>query len=185
MKISKISNYGQFWNPYIINETSGVGQAPLKAYESKYAYNYANNRLYAANSIDLNRFYTSINGLYDQDRITTNVDDNTWLNRAEFISTFKNDKRVFFIFNEETSNLNEENGNTRQSFKSSHIAQICQNDRGAPLNSLRNIWTTYLKSKLSCTHNTATNSPFSHESLSPTFKKSSIFYFDEISRKKK
>ena len=100
------------------------------------------------------------------------------------MSTFKNEKRIFFLFNEDVTNLNEADKNLQHSSKISHIAQICLNDRGAPLNSLRNIWTTYLRSKLSCTHSPDTNSPLNQESLNPTFKKSSIFYFNEISKNK-
>ncbi|CAF0729646.1 unnamed protein product [Brachionus calyciflorus] len=169
----------KFEKSYIINETSGIGQAPLKAYESKYAYNFVNERLYTANSIDLNRFFTSINGLYDQDRISTNVDDNNWINRADFVSTFTNDNRIFFIFNEDATNL-DDNSDFRAPQRISQIAHVCQNDRGAPLNSLRNIWTTYLKAKLSCVYDPSSNSAFIPETYSPTYQKSSLFYFDEI-----
>jgi hypothetical protein len=66
---------------FVINETSGIGFSPIRAYENKYAYNYVDSTktLYTANSIDLNRYFTSINKAYDQDRISTNVDDNNWL----------------------------------------------------------------------------------------------------------
>ena len=70
----------------MINETSGIGYSPLRAYENKYIYNYVDNDdkvkyLYTDNSIDLNRYFSSINRVFDQDnRISTNVDDNNWLN---------------------------------------------------------------------------------------------------------
>ena len=65
----------------VLNETSGVGFSPLRAYENKYVYNRieANNFLYTANTIDLNRHFTSINRQNGQERVSTNVDDNNWL----------------------------------------------------------------------------------------------------------
>jgi hypothetical protein len=64
-------------------EMSGIGYSPLRAYENKYVYNYVqkNKLLYTANSIDLNRYFTSINRLSGQERISTNVDDTNWLYR--------------------------------------------------------------------------------------------------------
>lgn len=63
------------------------------------------------------------------------------------------------------------------------ISQICLNDQGAALNSLRNIWTTYLKTRLSCVYDTAKSvndeSSFKFE---PTFQSSTLFYFDELSK---
>jgi hypothetical protein len=67
------------------NETSGIGYSPLRAYESKYVYNYVekNRYLYTANSIDVNRYFTSINRFNEQDRVSTNVDSAAWLH-SEF-----------------------------------------------------------------------------------------------------
>lgn len=52
------------------------------------------------------------------------------------------------------------------------------NDHGAPLNSLRNIWTSYLKTRLSCAYDLSKL----HDSIKfeSAFRSSSIFYFDEI-----
>ena len=71
------------------NETSGIGYSPLRAYESKYVYNYVekNGYLYTANSIDVNRYFTSINRFNEQDRVSTNVDSAAWLH-----SEFTNEK---------------------------------------------------------------------------------------------
>ncbi len=68
-------------NALILNETSGIGFSPLRAYENKFAYNYVpqNNYLFIANTFDLNRYFTSINRLIDQDSVDTNVNDNNWL----------------------------------------------------------------------------------------------------------
>lgn len=67
----------------VINETSGVAYSPIKAFESTYFYNYDSDsgNLYTGNSIDLNRYFTSLNRLGDQDRLSTNVDDNNWIYR--------------------------------------------------------------------------------------------------------
>jgi len=64
-------------------EISGIGYSPLRAHENKYVYNYVekNKLLYTANSIDLNRYFTSINRLSGQEKISTNVDDTNWLHR--------------------------------------------------------------------------------------------------------
>ncbi len=75
----------------MINETSGIGYSPLRAYENKYIYNYVNTDktnkyLYTANSIDLNRYFSSINRVFDQDKISTNVDDNNWLYSNKLLS---------------------------------------------------------------------------------------------------
>lgn len=65
----------------VLNETSGLGLSPLKAYENNYFYHYDEDRsnLYTGNSIDLNGYFTSVNRLGEQDRLTTNVDDNNWI----------------------------------------------------------------------------------------------------------
>ena len=68
-------------NSVVLNETSGLGYSPLRAYENKYVYNYIEKSkfLYTANTIDLNRYFTSINKDVDQFRISTNMHDNNWL----------------------------------------------------------------------------------------------------------
>lgn len=108
-----------------LNESSGVGYVPLRANENKYIYNFVeeNNYLYTGNSIDLNEFFSSINLQSDQYKISTNVDDNNWINSiyvfyfevklslfteifrkgARFVNSFKNGQRIFFIFNEEAT----------------------------------------------------------------------------------
>lgn len=65
-----------------------MAYSPLKAYESTYFYDYdsATGNLYTGNSIDLNRYFTSLNRLgNDEDRLTTNVDDNNWIYRKFLI----------------------------------------------------------------------------------------------------
>ena len=68
------------------------------------------------------------------------------------------------------------------------IAHICLNDQGAAApNSLRNIWTTYLKTKLSFVYDTSK----SYNSKQDAFKfdsafqiSTNLFYFDELSKYK-
>lgn len=69
----------------ILNETSGLGLIPIRAFDNKYIYNYVDNQrmqsvLFAANALDLNRHFTGISQIVDQNAITTNLDDNNWLN---------------------------------------------------------------------------------------------------------
>ena len=66
------------------NESSGIGIAPLRAFEKNYVYNYISEKryLFSANSIDLNRHFTSINRLNMDDEsylISTNIDDRGWI----------------------------------------------------------------------------------------------------------
>lgn len=65
-----------------LNETSGLGYSPLKAHENKYVYNqiHKKNLLFTANTIDLNRYFTSINRYINQEQIATNVNDDSWIN---------------------------------------------------------------------------------------------------------
>jgi hypothetical protein len=72
----------------VSNETSGLGYSPLRGFENKYVYNYidTNNYLFTANTIDLNRYFTSINKETDQDRISTNMHDNNWLHSKSHIN---------------------------------------------------------------------------------------------------
>ena len=68
-----------------LNETSGLGYSPLKAYENKYVYNLIggrekSNSLFTGNSIDLNRYLTSVRRNAKQDQeVGTNVDDRNWM----------------------------------------------------------------------------------------------------------
>ncbi len=66
---------------HIVNETSGIGYTPLKAYDTKYLYNYVRqtNTLYTAAALDLNRHFTSINRISEQSTVSTNLDDSNWL----------------------------------------------------------------------------------------------------------
>ena len=65
----------------VINETSGSGITPLRPFDAKYVYNYieTSQNLYTANSLDLNRHFTSINRIFEQNTISTNFDDTNWL----------------------------------------------------------------------------------------------------------
>jgi len=64
------------------------------------------------------------------------------------------------------------------------IAQICLNDQGAALNSLRNIWTTYLKTRFSCAYDTSKSADQEgFFKFDPTFQTSTLFYFDELSNR--
>lgn len=62
------------------------------------------------------------------------------------------------------------------------ISQICLNDPGAPLNSIRNIWTTYLKSRLSCVHDATKSSNGAFEEAFKFQASSKLFQFNEISK---
>ena len=70
-------------NASFLNETSGLGYSPLKAYENKYVYNLIIQQkskfLFTGNTIDLNRYLTSINRNIKQEQVGTNVDDNNWI----------------------------------------------------------------------------------------------------------
>ena len=79
---SSLNNEFKLSNAIVLNETSGLGYSPLKAYENKYVYNLIDKKhLYTANTIDLNRYFTSINRFIKQEQIGTNVDDDNWLYR--------------------------------------------------------------------------------------------------------
>jgi len=64
-----------------LNETSGLSYSPLKAYENKYVYNLVGGKdLFTGNSIDLNRYLTSISRNPRQDQeVGTNLDDKNWI----------------------------------------------------------------------------------------------------------
>lgn len=81
----------------VSNETSGLGYSPLRGFENKYVYNYidANNYLFTANTIDLNRYFTSINKETDQDRISTNMHDNNWLHSKSHTYNNNFDSAIF------------------------------------------------------------------------------------------
>lgn len=103
------------------------------------------------------------------------------------MDSFVYDNRMFVIFNEneETGMLGED----RVAKKITRIAHVCLNDPGAPLNSLRNIWTTYLKTQLSCVYNPA-KSKASRASTDEEYEDGDesanepLFFFDELSIKK-
>jgi hypothetical protein len=130
--------------------------------------------------------------------------NSVFLKGAEFVDSFNTDERVFFVFNEETKSdgSNPDDGLTikvskfsavffswqKRTNKCVHyyqqnvasISQICLNDPGAPLNSLRNIWTSYLKSRLSCVYDASKGNHLEFDSLFQSNSK--LFYFNEISK---
>lgn len=95
-KADRPSNENSLSRAVFLNETSGLGYSPLKAHENKYVYNriQQKNFLFTANTIDLNRYFTSINRYTKQEQIATNVNDDGWIN-SQFENVFVSFLTVF------------------------------------------------------------------------------------------
>lgn len=104
------------------------------------------------------------------------------------MKSFTTDGRMFVIFNEDKVIDESAHAHGQLSTqKIPRIAHLCLNDRGASLNSLRNIWTTYLKSRLVCVHDLSryrksTPTATIIEQMNTLDESASIFQFDEISK---
>ncbi|XP_067131199.1 semaphorin-1A-like [Centruroides vittatus] len=127
-------------NYEVIEEFSGVGLCPYSPYYPSTA-TFIDGELYAAT---FGKFSGDDPLIYRRP-VRTKIGNNHQLNEPVFTASFHHGKFVYFLFKEKS--IEDIDYKKR---KYSRIARVCTNDRGYAYSGHVKMWTSFLKTRLSC-----------------------------------